>query len=91
MIYTEFVLKRELAIPQNEMRTVTLKAMLTEAPDMTLNARRDSDGEYRYLNGVQTLTIPASQIKGERYIVNVTDNKGMFYCALVRSPLNYFY
>ena len=71
--YNEFNIEQEIRVLPLETQVIETKAMLTDNTGLDLVARSELTGSQLYLNGLMRQNIYGSESKGERYIVNISE------------------
>ena len=71
--YNEFNIEQEIRVLPLGTQVIETKAMLTDNTGLDLVARSELTGSQLYLNGLMRQNIYGSESKGERYIVNISE------------------
>ena len=71
--YNEFNIEQEIRVLPLGTQVIETKAMLTDNTGLDLVARSELTGYQLYLNGLMRQNIYGSESKGERYIVNISE------------------
>ena len=72
--YREFEDVKEQVVNIGATRSVELAVMTTDVPVFTMFAKNKETGNDYYLNGESTWTIYGSEFKGERNLIDISEN-----------------
>lgn len=79
--YKEFEYDRERIVLYSAMYSIEIAAMLTERPMFTMIARNEANGNPFFLNGQTEWKVSGSEFKGERNLIDITDQGQFLLCA----------
>lgn len=72
--YREFEDVKEQLVHPKQQKSVELAVMMTDVPVFTMFAKNKDSGNDYFLNGESTWTIYGSEFKGERNLIDISEN-----------------
>lgn len=77
--YKQFQEQKEIMIPKGTSYTIGLTTVTTQQPEISIISHDSVTRKEYFLNGLTSWTVPASEFKGERHTVDITDDGNVFY------------